>query len=36
MITMDESIKNLFQKGLITQEEAFFRAEDKKFIESFF
>ena len=25
MITMDESIKNLFQKDLITQEEAFFR-----------
>ncbi|WP_018968777.1 type IV pilus twitching motility protein PilT [Rubritalea marina] len=36
MITMDESIKNLFQKGLITKEEAYFRAEDKKFIESFF
>lgn len=36
MITMDESVKNLYVKGLITQEEAYFRAEDKKLMESYF
>lgn len=30
MITMDESIKNLYNQGVISQEEAYFRAEDKK------
>lgn len=30
MVTMDESIKNLYDQGVITQEEAYFRAEDKK------
>lgn len=30
MITMDESIKKLYNQGLITQEEALFAAEDKK------
>ena len=36
MITMDESIKNLYIAGDITQEEAHFRAEDKKLMESYF
>lgn len=36
MITMDESIKNLYIEGKITQEEAYFRAEDKKLMLSYF
>lgn len=36
MITMDESIKNLYIAGEISQEEAHFRAEDKKLMESYF
>jgi len=35
MITMDESIKNLYIKGMISQEEALFRAEDKKQMSAF-
>ncbi len=36
MITMDESLRNLYVKGLISQEEALFRAEDKVQMKSFF
>ena len=36
MITMDESIRGLYAKGLITQEEAYFRAEDKVQMQAFF
>ena len=36
MITMDESIKNLYIAGEISQEEAHFRSEDKKLMESYF
>lgn len=36
MITMDESLKNLYAKGLITQEEALFRCEDKGLMQSYF
>lgn len=36
MITMDESLKNLYNKGLITQEEAIFRCEDKSLMKSYF
>lgn len=36
MITMDESIKNLYIKGRISQEEAYFRAEDKKLMKTYF
>lgn len=36
MITMDESLKNLYAKGLITQEEALFRCEDKALMQSYF
>lgn len=36
MITMDESIRDLYFKGAISQEEAYFRAEDKKLIQSYF
>ncbi|NNC89657.1 MAG: type IV pilus twitching motility protein PilT [Akkermansiaceae bacterium] len=36
MITMDESLRNLYVKGEITQEEALFRAEDKVQMKAFF
>ncbi|GAA5484406.1 type IV pilus twitching motility protein PilT [Haloferula sargassicola] len=36
MITMDESLRQLYVKGLITQEEAYYRAEDKHYMASFF
>jgi twitching motility protein PilT len=36
MITMDESLRRLYVKGLITPEEALFRAEDKVQMRSFF
>lgn len=36
MITMDESIKTLYNKGLISQEEAYARAEDKKTMQQHF
>lgn len=36
MITMDESIRNLYVKGKITQEEAIFRCEDKSAMREFF
>ncbi len=36
MITMDESLRNLYAQGIITQEEAYFRAEDKAQMTSFF
>jgi twitching motility protein PilT len=36
MITMDESLRNLYIKGLITQEDALFRSEDKAQMREFF
>lgn len=36
MVTMDESLRALYVKGLITQEEALFRCEDKTQMEAFF
>ena len=36
MITMDESLRKLYVKGLITQQEATFRAEDKNQMRDFF
>jgi twitching motility protein PilT len=36
MITMDESLRNLYVKGLLSQEEAMFRADDKVQVQSFF
>lgn len=36
MITMDESLRQLYAKGKITQEEAFFRSEDKTQMKSYF
>ena len=36
MITMDESLRNLYVKGEITQEEAPFRCEDKVQMKAFF
>jgi twitching motility protein PilT len=36
MITMDESLRRLYIKGLITQEETLFRCEDKIQMRSFF
>jgi twitching motility protein PilT len=36
MITMDESLRNLYVKGMISQEEALFRAEDKSQMKAFF
>ena len=36
MITMDESLRNLYVKGQITQEEALFRSEDKVQMKAFF
>jgi len=36
MITMDESLRRLYVKGLITQEETLFRCEDKIQMRSFF
>ena len=36
MITMDESLRQLYVKGIITREEALFRAEDKNQMISFF
>ena len=35
MITMDESLRNLYVKGIISREEASFRAEDKKLMAEF-
>jgi twitching motility protein PilT len=36
MITMDESLRQLYVKGIISREEALFRAEDKSQMISFF
>ena len=36
MITMDESLRNLYVQGKITQEEALFRCEDKVQMKAFF
>lgn len=36
MITMDESLRNLYVKGQITQEEALFRSEDKVQMKAYF
>lgn len=36
MVTMDESLRRLYAKGLITQEEALFRCEDKIQMRSYF
>ena len=36
MITMDESLRNLYIQGNITQEEALFRCEDKVQMKTFF
>lgn len=36
MVTMDESLKNLYVQGLITQDEALFRSEDKVAMTAFF
>lgn len=36
MITMDESLRNLYVKGQISQEEALFRSEDKVQMKAFF
>lgn len=36
MITMDESLRELYVKGLITQEEALYRCEDKTQMKAFF
>ncbi|MGJ8694747.1 MAG: type IV pilus twitching motility protein PilT [Verrucomicrobiaceae bacterium] len=36
MITMDESLRNLYVKGQITQEETLYRCEDKAQMKSFF
>ncbi|BCX47376.1 twitching motility protein PilT [Haloferula helveola] len=36
MVTMDESLRNLYIKGLITQEETLYRAEDKTQMKAFF
>jgi twitching motility protein PilT len=36
MITMDESLKNLYIEGLITADEALFRANDKVEMRKFF
>ncbi len=36
MITMDESLRKLYVKGLITQEECYFRSEDKVQMRNFF
>jgi twitching motility protein PilT len=36
MVTMDESLRQLYVKGLITQEEAMFRCEDKVQMREFF
>ena len=36
MITMDESLRNLYNKGLITQEEALYRCTDKTMMKSYF
>jgi twitching motility protein PilT len=36
MITMDESLRNLYVQGKITQEEALFRCEDKVQMKTFF
>jgi twitching motility protein PilT len=36
MITMDESLRTLYVKGVISQEEALFRADDKMQMRAFF
>ncbi len=36
MITMDESLRQLYSKGIITREETFFRADDKNQMKEFF
>jgi len=36
MITMDESLRNLYVQGKISQEEALFRCEDKVQMKAFF
>ena len=36
MITMDDSLRNLYTQGLISREECLSRAEDKVIMQSFF
>lgn len=36
MITMDESLRNLYIKGIITKDETLFRSDDKRAMEEFF
>jgi twitching motility protein PilT len=36
MITMDESLRNLYSQGLVSQEEVLFRCEDKHQMKLFF
>ena len=36
MITMDESLRNLYIKGIITKEETLFRSDDKRAMQAFF
>lgn len=36
MITMDESLRNLYKQGLVTQEETLYRCEDKQQMKLFF
>ena len=36
MVTMDDSLRNLYSKNLISQEECMSRAEDKVIMQSFF
>lgn len=36
MITMDESLKELYMKGILSQEDALFRCEDKAQMKAFF
>jgi twitching motility protein PilT len=36
MITMDESLRNLYVQGFISREEALFRADDKTQMRAFF
>lgn len=36
MITMDESLRNLYLQGVVTQEEVLYRCEDKHQMKLFF
>lgn len=36
MVTMDESLRNLYMKGIITKEETLYRSDDKRAMEEFF